>query len=77
MLVAGETDRLPLVPLLPVHPPEAVHDVAFVLDQVRVDDWPLEIDEGEAVIDTVGTLTAVTVTAALALEVPPAPIHRN
>lgn len=35
--VNGPVDRLPEVALVPVHAPEAVHDVALVLDQVKVD----------------------------------------
>ena len=40
--------------LVPVHPPDAVQEVAFVLDQVRVEDWPEVIDVGEAERETVG-----------------------
>lgn len=45
---------LPLVAKLPVHPPDAVHEVAFVLDQARVDNWPELIEVGLAEIVTVG-----------------------
>lgn len=55
MVVAvGETEVLPLVVLLPLHPPDAVHEVAFVLDQVRIEDWPDVIVVGLAEIVTVG-----------------------
>ena len=40
---------------MPDQPPEAVHDVAFVEDQVSVDDPPLATDARLAVSDTVGT----------------------
>ena len=55
MVVAvGETEVLPLVVLLPLHPPDAVHAVAFVLDQVRIEDWPDAMPVGLAEIETVG-----------------------
>lgn len=66
---------LPLTGWLPVHPPEAVHEVAFVLDHVRVADWPAVIDVGLAAIKTVGALIALTFTVVLLLPVPPAPAH--
>lgn len=76
MVVAvGETDRLPAVFLLPVQPPDAVHEVAFVLDQVSTEDWPAIMDVGLAVTETVGALAAVTVTVALLLVVPPVPVQ--
>ena len=34
----GATDCVPLVALVPVHPPDAVHDDAFVDDHVSVED---------------------------------------
>ena len=59
----GETDCVPETALVPVHPPLAVQDVAFVDDQERVDDWPEVIDAGLAARETVGagaTLETVT-----------------
>ncbi len=42
MVVAvGETDCVPLVALVPLHPLEAVQLVALVDDHVSVDDCPL------------------------------------
>lgn len=38
----------------PVQPPDAVHDVALVLDHVNVTDCPAEIDVALALNDTVG-----------------------
>jgi len=38
----------------PTHPPEPVQEVALAEDQVRVVDWPEEIDDGAALIETVG-----------------------
>ena len=76
MVVAvGETEVFPLVVLLPFHPPEAVHEAAFVLDQVRVEDWPDVMVVGLAVIETVGAMSAATFTVALLLAVPPLPLQ--
>jgi hypothetical protein len=52
--VVGETDCVPLVLFEPDQVPEAVHAVAFVEFQVRVDDWPEVIEVGDAVSVTVG-----------------------
>ena len=60
------------VPLQPA--PEAVHEVALVELQVRVDAAPLATDVGFAVNVTVGTGTTVTVAAATLL-VPPVPLQ--
>ena len=46
---------MPEVALAPDHAPEAVQEVAFVEDQVRVEDAPFATDIGFAVSDTVGT----------------------
>jgi hypothetical protein len=45
---------VPLVVLLPLQPPEAVHDVALVVLQVSVDELPLVIEAGAAVSTTAG-----------------------
>jgi hypothetical protein len=60
---SGETDRLPLVALDPLQPPEAVQDVARVLDQVSVDLPPTVIESGLAVIVTVGAVTCASAAA--------------
>lgn len=66
-MLAGLTVNVPLVASVPVHPPLAVHDVAFVLDQVRVELPPGVIVVGLAVRVTVGAVAAAaTVTAAVA-----------
>jgi hypothetical protein len=65
---------LPEVALLPAQPPEAVQDVAFVEDQVSVDDPPLATDVGFAEIDMVGA-GSNTVTVADALCDPPDPVQ--
>jgi hypothetical protein len=75
VLVSALEASLPEVALVPDQPPEAMHDVALVEDQVRVADPPLLTDSGLAVRDTVGAGVAVTVTVADAFCVPPAPVQ--
>lgn len=75
VVVPGVTVVLPLTGWLPFHPPEAVHEAAFVLDQVRVEDWPDVMVVGLAVIETVGAMSAATFTVALLLAVPPLPLQ--
>jgi hypothetical protein len=72
VLVSAPLDWLPEVVLVPVHAPEARHEVALVEDQVRVEAPPLVIDVGLAVSDTVGA-GGTTVTVTEALPVPPGP----
>jgi hypothetical protein len=50
---------VPLVALLPVQPPEAVHEVALVELHVSVEVPPLAIDVGAAPRDAVGTATVM------------------
>ena len=74
---AGVTACVPLVALLPVQLPVAVHPVAFVDDQVSVLLPPGCIDVGAAdsiAVGAVGGGIAVTVTVVeAAWDVPPAP----
>jgi hypothetical protein len=65
---AGVTDCEPLVVGVPDQSPEAVQDVAFVLDQVMVTDCPSVIVAGFAVIEIVGA--GGLPTALLPLELP-------
>ena len=67
--MSGLIDWLPPeVALSPDQAPEAAQDVAFVEDQVSVEDPPFETDGGSAASDTVGAGgNTVTVTVALAL----------
>jgi len=74
VLVSATENSLPEVALVPDQPPEAVQDVAFVEDQVSVDDPPLATDVGFAVRDTVGA-GVDTVTVADALCAPLAPVQ--
>jgi hypothetical protein len=62
----------PLVAWLPLHPPEAVHDVALVDDQLNVDRPPLATVLGDAASVTAGAGVA-TVTVADCVVLPPAP----
>src|SRR5262245_44175726 len=56
VVVVGDTVCVPLVALLPLHPPDAVHDVTFEENQERVEDW-LEVIEGDdSVRETLGPL---------------------
>jgi hypothetical protein len=66
------------VPLVapPVEKPTPVQEVAFVDDQVRVDEPPLETDVGFAVRETVGAgVPADTVTFVLLDALPPGPVQ--
>ena len=74
LAVRAPVDSLPEVALGPDQAPEAVQEVAFVEDQVSVEDAPFAIDVGFAASDTVGTGGA-TVTNADALALPPAPVQ--
>ena len=77
VVVAGVTASVPLTALLPVHPLDAVHDVALVDDQVSVEVAPAMIDVGEAAMVTVGAGAGVTDTVADEVAVPPAPVHAS
>jgi hypothetical protein len=74
VVVVGETPSVPLVASAPVQPPEAVHEVAFVLDHVNVELAPEAIVVGFAVSVTVGAGDTVTVAEAGA-DVPPVPLQ--
>jgi hypothetical protein len=63
---------VPVRPLAPLQPPVAVQLVAFVADQLRVEDPPLATEAGVAVSDTVGKGAGLTVTVTdWAAEAPP------
>jgi hypothetical protein len=55
-------DCEPLVALLPDHAPEAVHEVALVVDQLNVEAAPLLTVLGAALSLTVAVGSGVTVT---------------
>jgi hypothetical protein len=66
----------PLVAWLPLHPPEATQDVAFVVDQLKVDALPLVMELGLAARLTVGAGAGdVTETVAAWVALPPAPVQ--
>jgi hypothetical protein len=73
VVVAGETASVPEEPTAVKLVPTQL--IAFVEDQVSVDDWPLMIDEGEAEMLAVGAGAAVTVTVSDCVADPPAPVH--
>ena len=64
---------MPEVPLAPDHDPLALHEVALVLDQLKVDEPPDATLAGDAASDTVGASTTDTVAVCAAL--PPVPVH--
>ena len=67
---------LPEIAFVPLQPPDAVHDVALVDDQVNVLLPPLATLVGDADSETVGDgVDAVTVTDLLDWDVPPAPVQ--
>jgi len=67
---------LPAVALVPLHPPDAVHEVAFVELHVKVLLPPLATVVGDAFSVTIGVgVVFVTVMEALAWAVPPAPVQ--
>ena len=53
-MLVGDATRVPLVALVPLHPPEAVHEVALVEDQVTVELLPDVMLVGFAENATVG-----------------------
>jgi hypothetical protein len=61
VLVSAPVDQLPLVATGPLHPPDAVHAVAFEDVQVSVDMPPAAIVVGEAVRVTVGAVAVTTI----------------
>ena len=63
----------PLEATAPDHPPDAVHEVALVEDQVKVELPPVDTLAGFALKETVGA--ADTVTVADCDAVPPAPVQ--
>ena len=75
VLVSAAVDSLPPAGgvLAPDQPPEAVQAVAFVEDQVSVEDPPLATDAGFAASDTVCTGGGEGSTAELSALPPPQP----
>ena len=72
--MSASVDWLPEVGLAPDQPPEALQEVALVVDQVSTEDSPLATDVGFAASDTVGTDGHVAVAAQpLESALPPPP----
>jgi hypothetical protein len=67
----------PLVDLLPFQPPDAMHEVAFVELQLRVDVPPLATTDGFTVNVTVGMPPFTTTVAVITPLVPPAPLQSS
>jgi hypothetical protein len=66
----------PLVAWLPNQPPEAVHEVALVVDQAKVELLPLTMELGLAARLTVGAgVGEVTEIVAAWAALPPAPVQ--
>jgi hypothetical protein len=72
-LLTGTEPTQPSEPL----PPLAVHDVAAVVAQVKDVDWPLVMTVGEAAKLVTAAGAGLTVTLAVPLALPPAPVHSN
>jgi hypothetical protein len=67
-------DCEPLSPLLPLQPPDALHEVALVLDQVSKEEAPEFTVLGVALSVTIGALLE-TVTVADCAALPPLPVQ--
>jgi hypothetical protein len=65
---------VPLVALVPLQPPDAVHEVALVELHVRSDFPPLATDEGFVARVTVAAGTTLTV-AVVTVLMPPVPLQ--
>ena len=66
---------VPEVASEPLHAPEPVHELAFVLDHDSVELPPYETDVGLADSVTVGAGAEPTVTVAFAVAEPPVPVQ--
>ena len=66
---------VPLTALVPDQAPEAVHEVALVEDQVKVELPPLVTVLGLALILTVAVGFGLTVTVVDCIALPPAPLQ--
>jgi hypothetical protein len=64
VVLVGDTTKVPVVACAPVHPPEAVHEVALVDDQLKIELPPAGMLLAVSDKVTVGVGTAATVTVA-------------
>ncbi len=74
VLVSAAVDHVPLSATAPLQPPEAVHAVALVELQVKLEIAPLVTVVGIAASVTVGAGVVTTTSADCEAE-PPAPVH--
>ena len=74
LAVSAPVDCEPLVAWLPDQPPDATQEVAFVVDQLKVELLPLTMELGLAATLTVGA-GDVTVTVADCAALPPTPVQ--
>ena len=75
MALSAPVLALPLVTLLPDHPPDAVQLVACVEDQLSVEAEPLPTVPGLALRVTVGLAGADTITVTDLVTLPPGPLQ--
>lgn len=73
--VSAPVVSVPLVGLVPLHPPEAVQEVASVELQVSVAEPPRAAVVGFAVSVTVGLTVCTTATTTVLCAVPPGPVQ--
>jgi len=59
LAVSAPVDWLPELALAPDHAPEATQEVAFVEDQLSIEEPPLVTDVGFAASDTLGAVVPV------------------
>jgi hypothetical protein len=74
-LASEPVETEPLRPRLPDQAPDAVHEVALLLDQLRVLLAPLVTEVGFALSVNVGEDAVLTVIVTLRVAVPPAPVQ--
>jgi hypothetical protein len=74
VLDSAPVDAVPLVALVPCHPPDAVHEVAFAELQLRLAVPPLATVVGDAVNFTVGAPPMTATSTDFALD-PPLPVQ--
>jgi hypothetical protein len=78
VFAVGDTEAVPLVFLVPLHPPEATHDVALVEDHVSTEELPLIIvgkDADNKIVGCGGGTTGVTATLTDCSTLPPGPLQ--
>lgn len=74
-VVFAVSEGVTKLPEVPEEPLVTVHEVLLVLDQAITDVPPYAIEDGDAVMVTLGDGSAETVTVVLCSALPPAPVH--